>query len=168
MRASWPSWRSRTARWRTWSLTPPGDAKSYGETRPTFMPRPSWRAGPDPMRNMPLLRVLPDELLDAAQELLGGPHLVGTRIACRLREHHRRCLGHVRIVGQAIDADRQERRAEPQRDRRRAQRDGRQLAEERHQIAGARDVAVDRGDHHLLLAQRLQNLADASIVEGQD
>src|SRR2546422_6852489 len=168
MRASWPSCRSRTARRRTWSFTPPGDAKSYGETRPTFMVSRSRCARPDAMRDVPLLRMLPDEALDLAQELLRGAHLVGAWVACRLREHVRRSLGHVRIVRQSINAHRQERCAETQCNRRRPQRDRRQLAEERHQVAGFCDVAVDRGDHHLLLAQSLEHLADAAHVERQN
>src|SRR2546426_218191 len=45
MRASWPSRRSWRARWRTWSFTPPGDAKSYGETSPILMSHPACLIG---------------------------------------------------------------------------------------------------------------------------
>src|SRR5690348_15235349 len=160
MRVSWPDFCSWTARWRTWSLTPPAVAKSYGETRPTFIPCAfsSWRSRPDAMRHVPLLGMAPDELLDPAQQLPGCAHLVRPRVPGRLREHQRRAFGHVGIVRQPVDADGKKRRASAQGNRRRTERDGRQLAEERHQIAGARDVAVDRRDLHLLLAQRLQHL----------
>src|SRR5437879_8824002 len=153
MRASWPSCRSRTARLRTWSLTPPGDAKSYGETSPTLMARSSRRARPDPMRHVPLLGVALDEPFDAPQKLFGRAHLVGPRVAGRLRVDQGGPLCHIRIVRQPVNANRKERGAEAQRDRGGAERDGCQLAEKRHQVAGPGDIAVDRSDHHLLVAK---------------
>src|SRR5207249_4039609 len=73
MRASWPSWRSRTARRRTWSLTPPGDAKSYGETRPTFMEKPHAARRPASLRPPPK-RCHTNRLPDVARRggLVGG------------------------------------------------------------------------------------------------
>src|SRR5690242_21655264 len=114
MRVSWPSpWR-RTARFRTWSLTPPGDAKSYGETSPILI---SSRPRPDSMRNVPLLRVPLDEPLDVVQQLLGRAHLVGPHVAGRPGDHQRRAFDLKRIVRQAVDAHRKQRRAEAQGDR---------------------------------------------------
>src|SRR6266550_4096435 len=202
MRLSWPSSCSRTARLRTWSFTPPGDAKSYGENSPILVARtlPDWwgggapsgpdaarqdhlarhagkgkrpercsrRAGPDPMRHVPLLGVALDEPFDAPQKLFGCTHLVGARVAGRLRVDQGSPLCHVRIVRQPVHANRKERGAQAQRDRGGAERDGRQLAEKRHQVAGPGDVAVDRRDHHLLVAQSLQDLADTAVVERQD
>src|SRR5215831_4404212 len=150
MRVSWPSAWSRMARWRTWSLTPPGEAKSYGETSPTLMSRCS---RPDPVRHMPILGVPPDEVLDAAQKLRGRVHLVCPDVARGVSEHHRGAFDLERVVGQAICAHREYRRADPKRDGRRAEWDRRQLAEERHEVAGAGDVAVDRGQHNLLFAE---------------
>src|SRR5579864_2688773 len=128
MRASWPSWRRRRARWRTWSLTPPGDAKSYGETSPTLIwipraasrpdllrPSPrrshserspivacSRRAFPDAMRDVPLVRMTADETLDMPQELLGRAHLVLPGMARVLREDQRGPLGLVGVVRQPV------------------------------------------------------------------
>src|SRR2546425_3534046 len=99
MRASWPSCRSRTARRRTWSVTPPGDAKSYGETSPTFMDARafSWAAFPDPVRDVPLLRMTADELLDLAQQLLGDAELVRIVVSGPLGDDERGALHLVRV-----------------------------------------------------------------------
>src|SRR5437868_7790616 len=156
MRLSCPSSCSRTARLRTWSLTPPGDAKSYGETSPILMPRSARRAGPDPMRNEPLLGMALDEALDAAQQLLCRADLVGARVAGRLGVDQGRALRHVRIVRQPVHAHRKERSAETKSDRGRAERNRRQLAEKGHHVPSPCEVAVDRRDHHLLVAQSLQ------------
>src|SRR5476651_122046 len=98
MRASWPSRRSWRARWRTWSLTPPAVAKSYGETRPTLIARSLGRTCPDPVRNMPLLGVPSNEALDDLQELLGDAYLVCLPVACVLRDDMRRRLRHEGVV----------------------------------------------------------------------
>src|SRR5256885_15142197 len=111
MRLSWPSSCSRTARFRTWSLTPPGDAKSYGETSPILTGGPSRRACPDAMRDVPLLGVTLNEALDAAQKLLCRADLVGARIAGRLGVDQRRPFRHARIARHPADADREQRGA---------------------------------------------------------
>src|SRR4029077_863997 len=166
MRDSWPILWSWRARWRTWSVTPPGEAKSYGETRPTFIDsRPSL---PDPMRDMPLLRVPSDEILDRPEQRLRNAKLVGLDVARRLGDHQRRSLRHVGVVRHSVHANRQQWRTHSQRHLRRTHRDRRRPAEERHLAPGARDVAVDRGDHHLVVAQRLRDLAETRQVERQD
>src|SRR5205809_3621502 len=128
----------------------------------------SWRTWPDPMRHVPLLGVALDEPFDAPQKLFGRAHLVGTRVAGRLRIDQGGPLCQERIVRHPVDANGKEWGAEAQRDRGGAERNGRQLAEKRHQVAGSGDVVVDRRDHHLLVAQSLQDLADTTMVERQD
>src|SRR5580704_990785 len=107
MRASWPSRRSCRARWRTWSLTPPAVAKSYGDTRPTLIARALGRSRPDAMRDVPLLRVPSNEALDVPQELLRNAYLVGLAVARVFRDHMRGGLRHERVVRQPVDAHRQ-------------------------------------------------------------
>src|SRR5689334_18915474 len=145
------------ARWRTWSVTPPGDAKSYGETSPTFIGSRS--PFPDSMGYVPLLRVFLDEALDVAQELHRDPSLLLLFVRGRVGHHERQALGHVAVVRQPVHADRKQGRAEAHRHRGWAHRNRRGAAEERHRPARPGDVAVDRRDHHLVVAQRLRDLA---------
>src|SRR5713101_3429714 len=164
--AWWPRLVSSFARYRTWSVTPPGDAKSYGETSPTFMSAPNglWTAFPDPVRDVPLLGIAADELLDLAQQLLGDAQLVRLVVAGPLGDDQRGAFHLVRVVGQPVYAHRQKRRPHPQGKRGRAGWDRGRTAEERHHPASTGDVAVDRRDHELVVPQCLSHLAQSRQV----
>src|SRR5450759_589454 len=165
MRTAWPCWRSWRARCCTWSVTPPGEAKSYGETSPIFIRIPpvagrafSWRAFPNAVWHVPLLGMAPDERFDLAQNLLRRPNLVAHGIPRVLGEDQRSALCLVAVVRKPVYAHREKWGPKTQRDRGGPQGNRRRPAEERHPMAGAGDVAVDRGDHHLLVVQRLEDL----------
>src|SRR5438309_648453 len=97
MRTSSPRARSWPARCLTWSVTPPGEAKSYGETSPTFMAASSG-AFPDAVWEMPLLGMGLDESFDPPKHLLGRPNLVRLRVLGLFHHHERRGLRKVAVV----------------------------------------------------------------------
>src|SRR2546430_10280410 len=74
----------------------------------------SWSALPYAVRDVPLLGMAADELLDLAQQLLRHAQLVRVVVAAPLRDDQRHPLHLVRVVGQPVDAYRKERRPHPQ------------------------------------------------------
>src|ERR1700682_3955314 len=119
------------------------------------------------MWNVPLLRMLPNERLDLTQQQLGRANLVLLGISSVLGEDQRCGLGLKAVVRQPVDANREKSSAETKSNCCRSQRDRRQPAEKRHWITSAGDIAIDRRDHHLLVSQRLKDLAQATMIERQ-
>src|SRR5438105_2275576 len=155
---SWPRARNCSARCETCSVTPPGYAKSYGETSASFIACRS-SPGPTPLENGPLLRMVGDIVLQAFSYSLSYAHHVLLRLP---RKRHFWQRLHPRVEATARLADRhggQDWRPCSQRQPGRPVRKLRRGAEKRDERARATDVPIRHEPQELVPAQRQQQLA---------